>query len=55
LTTLKSIDVDKDGEIIGGGMSLMNKAGVSIYFRYDGEIRSDYTSQQLSGGFRYEF
>jgi outer membrane autotransporter protein len=53
--TTQSRDIDKDGVIIGGGMTLLNKAGVSLYFRYDSEIRSDYAAQQLSGGLRYEF
>jgi outer membrane autotransporter protein len=53
--TTQSRDIDKDGLIIGGGLTLLNKSGVSLNFRYDGELRGDYTSQRLSGGLRLEF
>jgi outer membrane autotransporter protein len=53
--TTESRDIDKDGIIIGGGVTLLNKAGVSTYFRYDSEMRGNYDSQRMSGGFRYEF
>jgi len=53
--TTESRDIDKDGIIIGGGITLLNKTGVSIYFRYDGELRGDYDAQRMSGGLRIEF
>jgi outer membrane autotransporter protein len=53
--TTRSRDIDKDGLIIGGGVTMLNKAGVNMYVRFDGELRGDYTSQRLSGGLRFEF
>ena len=53
--TTESRDIDKDGIIIGGGATLLNKSGVSLSFRFDGEIRGNYCSTQLSGGLRFEF
>jgi outer membrane autotransporter protein len=53
--TTDSRDVDKDGIIIGGGVTLLNKSGVSMYLRYDSEMRPNYDSQRMSGGIRLEF
>jgi len=53
--TTESRDLDRDGIIIGGGLTLINKGGMSSYFRYDGEIRGKFDAQRMSGGMRLEF
>ena len=53
--TTQSRDIDKDGILIGGGITLLNKSALSVYFRYDAEMRGNYDAQQMSGGFRCEF
>ena len=53
--TTENRHVDKDGLRIGAGISLLKKTGVSLYLKYDFEIKSSYDAQQISGGFRYEF
>ena len=51
----ESRDVDEDGVIIGTGMTLLNRSGLSLYLKYSSEFRGDYKSHVLYGGLRYEF
>ena len=53
--TTESRDIDKDGIIVGGGLTLLHMSSVSMHFRYDAEMRSNYHAQQFSGGIRFEF
>jgi outer membrane autotransporter protein len=53
--TTDSRDVDQDGVVIGTGMTLLNRAGLSLYLKYSSEFRSDYKAHVLYGGLRYEF
>jgi uncharacterized protein with beta-barrel porin domain len=53
--TTESREIDEDGILIGGGVTLINQSRLSLYLRYDGELRGDFSAQRLSGGWRYEF
>jgi len=52
--TTESHDMD-DGILIGIGVTVMNRSGMSMYVRYDDERRGDFTAHRISGGMRFEF
>jgi uncharacterized protein with beta-barrel porin domain len=53
--TTEGDELSQDGLVVGCGVTLLNKKGVSVNVRYNGEVRGDYESHQLSGGIRIEF
>lgn len=53
--TTESRDTEKDGVLIGAGITLLNTSGLNMYVRYDNEIRGGLFAQQVFGGFRNEF
>lgn len=50
-----SRDIDKNGVILGAGLTLINKDSVNISMRYMGELRNHSKSHALTVGIRYEF
>jgi len=53
--TTEDRDIDEDGILIGVGVTVINKSNTSVYLRFDGEKRGDFSAQRISGGLRYEF
>jgi len=48
-------DIDKDGIVLGAGLTLIRKNNLSLSVKYTGEFRSHYEVHALTGGIRYEF
>jgi len=48
-------DIDKDGIVLGAGVTLIRKNNLSLSVKYTGELRSHYEAHALTGGIRYEF
>ncbi|RPJ31211.1 MAG: autotransporter outer membrane beta-barrel domain-containing protein [Planctomycetaceae bacterium] len=52
---IDSRDIDRDGVLLGAGLTLINKGRLNLAIHYIGEVRSHYDSQAVIGGLRYEF
>jgi outer membrane autotransporter protein len=48
-------DIDRNGIVLGAGISFMQKGGFSARLRYEGELREDYRSHGVLGELRYAF
>ncbi len=48
-------DIDRDGVVLGAGLTAIRKNNVSLSVSYTGELRSHYEAHALTGGIRYEF
>jgi len=48
-------DIDRDGLVLGAGLTLIRKNNLSLSVKYTGELRSHYKAHGLTGGIRYEF
>lgn len=48
-------DIDRDGVLLGAGLTLIHKNDLSLSLKYTGEFRSHYKAHALTGGIRYEF
>ncbi len=48
-------DIDKDGIVLGAGLTFIRKNNLSFSVKYTGELRSHYEAHSLGGGVRYEF
>ncbi len=48
-------DIDKDGIVLGAGLTLIRRNNLSLSVKYTGEFRSHYEVHALAGGIRYEF
>ncbi len=53
--TTESRDIDDDGVLVGVGVTVLKNSGLSMYLRYDGEMRGDFSAQKISCGLRFEF
>ena len=48
-------DIDRDGLVLGAGLTVIRKNNLSLSLTYTGELRRHYTAHALAGGMRYEF
>ncbi len=48
-------DIDRDGVVLGAGLTVLRKNNLSFSLKYTGELRSHYEAHALTGGIRYEF
>ncbi len=48
-------DIDRDGLVLGAGLTVIRRNNLSLSLKYTGELRSHYTAHALAGGMRYEF
>jgi len=48
-------DVERNGLILGAGLTFIHKSGLSTSFRYKGEFREGYKSNGVMGEIRYSF
>ena len=48
-------DIDRDGLVLGAGLTLIRKNNLSLSVKYTGELRSHYEAHALTGGIRCEF
>lgn len=48
-------DIDRDGLVLGAGLTVIRRNNLSLSLTYTGELRRHYTAHALAGGMRYEF
>jgi uncharacterized protein with beta-barrel porin domain len=48
-------DVERNGLVVGAGLTFIHKSGFSTSFRYKGDFRGDYKSNGVMGEIRYSF
>lgn len=48
-------DIDRDGLVLGAGLTVIRRNNLSLSLKYTGELRSHYKAHALAGGMRYEF
>jgi outer membrane autotransporter protein len=53
--TVAGRDIERDGALIGAGITYLHKSGISVSLVYDGEFWGSYNSNGVYGQLRYEF
>ena len=53
--SIEGQDVERNGLVVGAGLTFIHKSGFSTSFRYKGEFRDDYKSNGVMGEIRYVF
>jgi outer membrane autotransporter protein len=53
--SVKGQDVEKNGAVVGAGLTFIHKSGISSSIRYSGEFREKYNSNAVIGEFRLSF
>jgi outer membrane autotransporter protein len=53
--TLEGRDQDRNGALVGVGLTLVGKGGFTASVRYNGEFRSSYDAHGVSGQIRFSF
>jgi uncharacterized protein YhjY with autotransporter beta-barrel domain len=53
--SIEGQDVERNGLILGAGLTFIHKSGFSTSFRYKGDFRGDYKSNAVMGEIRYVF
>jgi uncharacterized protein with beta-barrel porin domain len=53
--TVAGRDIEKDGALMGAGITYLHKSGISVSLGYDGEFWGSYNSNGVYGQLRYEF
>ena len=51
---IASRDMD-DAILFGLGVTFINSSNLGMYVKYEGEKRTDFLAQKISGGLRFEF
>jgi outer membrane autotransporter protein len=53
--SIEGQDVERDGVVVGAGLTFIHKGGFSTSFRYKGDFRGDYKSNAVMGEIRFAF
>jgi outer membrane autotransporter protein len=53
--SIEGQDVERNGLVVGAGLTFMHKSGFSTSFRYKGDFRGDYNSNAIMGELRFSF
>jgi outer membrane autotransporter protein len=53
--SIKGQDVERNGAILGAGISFIHKSGLSTSLKYKGEFREKYKSNTIMGELRFTF
>jgi uncharacterized protein YhjY with autotransporter beta-barrel domain len=53
--SIEGQDVERNGLVVGAGLTFIHKSGFSTSFRYKGDFRGDYKSNAVMGELRFSF
>jgi outer membrane autotransporter protein len=53
--SMKGQDVERNGAVLGAGITFIHKSGLSTSLKYKGEFREKYKSNAIMGELRYTF
>jgi outer membrane autotransporter protein len=53
--TVAGRDIERDGALVGAGITYPIKSGITVALHYEGEFWGDYDSQAVYGQLRYDF